>query len=81
MLRKVMESLLTGFYVRVLQEGEMQAGDSITLLSRPANAPTVMWANQMFHRENQNLQGARRLLAAEGLSEVWKNVLRKRLSR
>jgi MOSC domain-containing protein YiiM len=79
MLDKVMESMLTGFYVRVFAEGEVQAGDSITLLSRPANAPTVMWANQMLYREQANQDGARRLLAAEGLAEVWCKLMRKRL--
>ncbi|MDB4896624.1 MAG: 3-alpha domain, partial [Firmicutes bacterium] len=45
----------------------------------PPNAPTVMSANQILYREQANREGARRLLAAEGLAEVWCKMLRKRL--
>jgi hypothetical protein len=38
-----------------------------------------MWANRILHRERENREGARRLLAAEGLAEVWRKLLRKRL--
>jgi MOSC domain-containing protein YiiM len=36
-----LQSRRTGFYLRVLEEGELGAGDAITLVSRNAAAPTV----------------------------------------
>ena len=36
-----LQSRRTGFYLRVLEEGELGAGDAITLVSRDAAAPTV----------------------------------------
>ena len=42
--RLFLESGRTGFYLRVLEEGELAAGDAIELLSRDATAPTVLEA-------------------------------------
>jgi MOSC domain-containing protein YiiM len=39
-----LESGRTGFYLRVLEEGELASGDSVELVSRDANAPTVLEA-------------------------------------
>ncbi len=36
-----LQSRRTGFYLRVLEEGELGAGDAITLVSRDAAAPTI----------------------------------------
>jgi len=36
-----LQSRRTGFYLRVLEEGELGAGDAVTLVSRDAAAPTV----------------------------------------
>jgi MOSC domain-containing protein YiiM len=37
-----LESGRTGFYLRVLEEGELGAGDAIELVSRDPAAPTVL---------------------------------------
>jgi MOSC domain-containing protein YiiM len=42
--RLFLESGRTGFYLRVLEEGQLAAGDAIELLSREASAPTVLEA-------------------------------------
>ena len=36
-----LKSRRTGFYLRVLEEGEVGAGDAITLVSREPEAPTI----------------------------------------
>ena len=71
MLKLVVDSLRTGFYLRVLEEGNVTSGDAITLVRRPDGAPTVAWANRIRHRERRNQKALRRLLAAEGLAEAW----------
>ena len=43
-LKMFLESGRTGFYLRVLEEGQIAAGDSIELVSRAAAAPTVLEA-------------------------------------
>lgn len=76
---RVIAAGYTGFYLRVLKEGHVAAGDRLTLVSRPANAPTIALANRIFHHEKDDLDGARTLLAAEGLAAVWRKKLEKRL--
>ncbi|MGE5591516.1 MAG: 3-alpha domain-containing protein [Bacillota bacterium] len=66
-----MDSLRTGFYLRVLEERNITPSDGVTLVRRPAGAPTVAWANRIRHRDHRNQEALRRLLAAEGLAEAW----------
>jgi MOSC domain-containing protein YiiM len=40
--KSFLESGHTGFYLRVLEEGDVAAGDAITLVSREPGAPTVL---------------------------------------
>jgi len=71
MLKRVVDSLRTGFYLRVLEEGNVTPRDTVTLVRRPEGAPTVAWANRIRHRERHNQEALRQLLAAEGLAEAW----------
>lgn len=80
-LDEVLATLYTGFYVRVLEEGEVQAGDQVTLVERPPSAPTVAYANQILHRAQVNGDGYQRLLEAKGLAEVWRTIIRNRLAK
>lgn len=80
-LERVRETLCTGFYFRVLQEGFVAAGDAITLVSRPPNAISVARANWIHHRQPENWAAARQLLAAPELAESWREHLRQRLLR
>jgi len=43
-LKMFLESGRTGFYLRVLEEGELAAGEAVELVSRDASAPTVLEA-------------------------------------
>lgn len=46
-LRRFLDSGRSGFYCRVLQEGNIEAGQSITLLERREGSPTI---TQIVHR-------------------------------
>ncbi len=81
MLQLAMDALFTGYYLRVLEEGRVAAGDRFTLVRRPAGAPTVAWANQIRHRGKDNVAGLQRLLAAEGLAEAWREPVGRLLAR
>jgi MOSC domain-containing protein YiiM len=69
----------TGFYIRVLEEGPVQAGDAVTLVSRIAGAPTVARLNHVMHHDKQNVDAARALVDTEALAEVWRDYFRRRL--
>ncbi|HWI66240.1 MAG TPA: MOSC domain-containing protein [Symbiobacteriaceae bacterium] len=76
--KKVMACGYTGVYVRVLTEGQVKAGDSITLVSRNEGAPTVAELNHLvYHDQGNKAEIARCLANAVGLAEVWQGWLRK----
>lgn len=78
-LPEIVRTGYTGFYLRVLEEGPVQAGDSLIRLSRPADAPSVAYINRIRHHESHNRAALERILAAEGLAAVWVDWLRNRL--
>jgi MOSC domain-containing protein YiiM len=78
-LKEMIRTGYTGFYLRVLEEGTIQAGDFFTLIHRPAEAPSIAFANRIRHHERENQAGLECLLNAEGLADVWKPWLLKRI--
>lgn len=76
----VQESGLTGWYFRVLEPGEVQAGLPLDHLSRPEEPVTLAEANRVMHRDRQDLPAIRRLLAQPALSRSWRATLEQRLA-
>jgi len=77
----VTESGATGFYFRVLNPGEVKAGDELCLVSRHPAGISVAEANRVMHRDREDEAGIRRLLGLEELSASWVRTLSKRLER
>lgn len=78
MSRLVAEKGWTGWYFRVLQEGEIAAGDMLELVERPAPECSLarLWTACQLHRADpQELQ---LLAAAPGLNGAWSRRLRDR---
>ncbi|ABG05052.1 MOSC domain containing protein [Rubrobacter xylanophilus DSM 9941] len=74
------ESGMTGFYLRVLEEGEVAPGDALALLERPVGAVSVGEANRVMHRDRDDAEGMGRLLAAPGLPPSWHAAFERRLA-
>ena len=72
---------VTGFYLRCLEPGELRAGDRLTLADRPAHGVTVAESNRVMHRDRDDVEGLRRLLAVPELAQAWRETLRGRLGR
>lgn len=68
---------LTGWYFRVLKEGQVEAGESLRLLERPQSEWTVETANLLMTGRRQDAQAARRLAACPELSASWRRSLLK----
>jgi MOSC domain-containing protein YiiM len=68
----------TGAYLRVLSEGSVQAGDEVTVLSRPAEAVTVAESVLAFYGDQQIMS---RLLTVEGRGSKWDEIAAEGLSR
>lgn len=70
----------SGFYVRVLEEGEVQAGDPIAPLGKDPVGMTVAEVNAALYLDKQPA-AAERALRIEALSPGWKRSFEKLLSK
>jgi MOSC domain-containing protein YiiM len=66
------EALRTGFYLGVVEEGEIGAGDAIELVARDPVGMTVEAMMRLLYFEPENVAEARRALAIEALSVGWR---------
>lgn len=75
-----MASARTGFYLRVLQEGEVGAGD---VIERIESAPEKMTVQEIFYlafRDHDNREALSRVLRLVGLSPGWHSMFAERLA-
>ncbi|QDU29877.1 6-N-hydroxylaminopurine resistance protein [Anatilimnocola aggregata] len=79
--RQVTHNGRSGWYVRVLQPGEIEAGQEVLLLSRPFPEWTVARASQIMHHEKQNLAAAEELSNLPQLAESWRETFRERVAK
>lgn len=71
----------TGFYFRVLKSGEVKAGDPLRLTQHHPDGVTVAEANQVMHKDKDDVEAIRRLLSVNSLSRNWMLTLEKRLAK
>ena len=78
MSRLIADAGLTGWYFRVLEEGEITAGAGIECVERPAPGLTLarLWAARLAHRPDP--AELRCLAAAPGLNPAWAQRLAER---
>jgi MOSC domain-containing protein YiiM len=67
----------TGWYLRVLQEGMIDAGQELTLIERPHAEWSVARANEVMHHRKADFALASKLAELPELSDAWKASLRK----
>ncbi len=79
MLKRFLLSGRTGFYFSVLEEGEVAAGDAITLVKRDEHAIPVAEITRLYLSDKRNIAALRRVLALEMLPEVWRDIFQERL--
>ena len=70
-----------GFYFRVLEEGEVGAGDAIQLVRRDPQAMTVRQVNELLYFDKENLKGTAQALEIPALSHGWKGSFEERLAK
>ncbi|WP_420467347.1 MOSC domain-containing protein [Panacagrimonas sp.] len=69
---------LTGWYYRVLQAGQVQAGDRLRLLQRHPEAPTVEQFLNLMRAHRPQVAELLRIAALPGLNATWAERLRTR---
>lgn len=76
---RFLQSGRVGFYLRVLQEGMLSAGDAITLAERDDNSPTIAEFLQIYASKSRDPAMVERVLAARDLGDAWRQYFEKRL--
>ncbi|WP_100406186.1 MOSC domain-containing protein [Bacillus solitudinis] len=77
----VQETGFTGFYFRVLKEGEVGQKDRLELIERNPSYPTVHETNLVKYDKNPKVESLKRMSDIPTLSESWKAEFRQRLLR
>ncbi len=80
-LRRFLRSGMTGFYFAVLEEGEVAAGDPISLLHRDEHQIKVAEIVRLYHQDKYNLDLIRRVVAVEALPEEWRDYFQQRIEK
>ena len=84
MVKRFLASGRTGFYVAVSREGEVGAGDDITVLSRDPNAVPVSEITRLYVAKAysaDDVASVRRALRVEALPASWKDYFRERIQK
>jgi MOSC domain-containing protein YiiM len=78
-IKRFLHSGRVGFYLAVVQEGEVAAGDSIELLARDARGITVAEIVNLYTSDAANQDLLRRVSELSALPQSWRDYFRKRL--
>ena len=79
MIHRFLASGRSGFYVRVVREGAIAAGDAIRCVARAAGSMTVSEIFALYFDDEGRNDDLRRAAAAPGLSPSWKDHFLRRL--
>ena len=75
---RLVEAGHTGYYLRVIEPGEVGAGDVLALLERPRPEITVEFTNAAKYRKAGGVERARLLANLPELAEMWRSPFRNR---
>ncbi len=84
MVKRFLESKRTGFYLAVLREGEVGAGDEIRVISSDPIAVPVSQITRLYIAKRwaeEEVASVRRALQVAALPDSWKDYFRERLER
>ncbi len=82
MVKRFLVSGRTGFYVAVMREGEVGAGDEIKMFAREPSAVPVSEVTRLYVAKRfgeAEISAVRRALGVKELPESWKEYFRERL--
>jgi MOSC domain-containing protein YiiM len=71
-----LESERSGFYLRVLEEGDIVAGDAIEKVFTHPSSITVQKVHHLYFQDSLNKEEIDRVMGIEALSKEWKKQFR-----
>ena len=79
MVRRFQQSGRTGFYLAVLREGEIEAGDAVEFIARDESGVSVADVVSLYTTDASNQELLRRVSELPALPGGWRDYFRKRL--
>lgn len=80
MVKRFLQSGRTGFYFAVLEEGEVAAGDAMTLLARAEHSVSVAEITRLYAHGRSDVEGLRRAAEVAALPADWRDFFRERIA-
>lgn len=80
-IKRFLASERSGFYLAVVKEGEVGAGDEFELLEKDGNNVRVRDITRLYTSEKHNADLLLRAIAVEALPESWREYFRERLAK
>ena len=78
-IKRFLVSERSGFYLAVLKEGEVRAGDEFELTARNADNVRVSDITRLYTRDKHNAELLRRAIGVEALPESWRGYFQNQL--
>jgi ferredoxin-NADP reductase/MOSC domain-containing protein YiiM len=78
---QILKSNRPGFYFRVLEEGEVGAGDTIEKVHEHPVSMSIVEMNRLLYFDMDNLDGAKKALTIKALSPGWRISFEDRLTK
>jgi len=72
-LKKVVETTLTGYFFRVLEEGTITLDSQISLVEKHSKEISVSFATQILFHQKQDKTSIEKILTVDALAEDWRN--------
>lgn len=77
---QVQQTGFTGYYFRVLKEGIVPANPLMKRIATNPEGVTVAAANKLKYQDKHDMEGIKRILSVDALSQSWRNSFEKRLA-
>jgi len=80
-LKRFLASLRTGFYFKVIREGEVEAGNQIEMLETDKAGVRVEDITRLYVSERNNVELIRRAIQVQALPDSWRDYFRARIQK
>ncbi|HUK07273.1 MAG TPA: MOSC and FAD-binding oxidoreductase domain-containing protein [Stellaceae bacterium] len=81
MVKRLLASGRTGFYFKVVAEGELAAGDPIIAAQRAQDSVSVSEITRLYARDKDDVDGLRRTVAVAALPDDWRDYFNEQINR
>jgi len=78
-IKRFLVSERSGFYLSVMKEGEVAAGDEFQLLAKNASGVRVVDITRLYSSDRENVDLLRRAIATDALPDSWKEYFKKQI--